>query len=488
MADQDKIDIKDVTGDVTGTYNPNTFKASDDRFNPGNRIYVRAQTGYWQRVRKAMGWFFVVLFVAIPWLRYDGRQAVLFDIGHQQFHIFGATIWPQDLTLLAWIFMIAAFGLFFVTTFLGRVWCGYLCPQTVWTFMFIWFEEKLEGAANKRRKLDASPWNAEKLARKGPSIWPGSCCRWVPASPSSPTSRMCSSWCRTSSPCRPVAGSSSGWCCSPPVPTATPAGCAPSCAFTCARMLASSPPCSTRTPSSSAMTPSAVRPVVPVPARPIPRRWGWGLHRLRPLRAGLPDRHRHPRRPAIRVHQLRCLRRCLRSDHGADGLSEGAHQLHYRAQAGQRLHPRGAAQADWLWPGDGGDAGVFVYNAMSIMPMGLDILRDRNQLFRENSEGLIENTYTLKILNKTLHPQTYQLDVEGLPEHEWFGPREVTLKAGEIFTLPVSVAVDPFNLKKPTLDIRFVLKREGARRRQQGSCASPASSSAGCDRRHHGRF
>ena len=128
---------------------------------------MRAQTGYWQRVRKAMGWFFVVLFVAIPWLRYDGRQAVLFDIGHQQFHIFGATIWPQDLTLLAWIFMIAAFGLFFVTTFLGRVWCGYLCPQTVWTFMFIWFEEKLEGAANKRRKLDASPWNAEKLARKG---------------------------------------------------------------------------------------------------------------------------------------------------------------------------------------------------------------------------------------------------------------------------------------------------------------------------------
>ena len=119
--------------------------------------------------------------------------------------------------------------------------------------------------------------------------------------------------------------------------------------------------------------------------------------------------------------------------------------------------------------------GVFVYNAMSIMPMGLDILRDRNQLFRENSEGLIENTYTLKILNKTLHPQTYQLDVEGLPEHEWFGPREVTLKAGEIFTLPVSVAVDPFNLKKPTLDIRFVLKREGAyRRRQQGILRQPS--------------
>ncbi|MGL5154526.1 MAG: 4Fe-4S binding protein, partial [Aeromonas veronii] len=118
MADHDKIDIKDVTDKgVTGTFNPNTFKASDDRFNPGNRIYVRAQKGYWQRMRKAMGWFFVALFVLLPWLRYDGRQAVLFDLGHQQFHIFGATIWPQDLTLLAWLFMIAAFGLFFITTF-----------------------------------------------------------------------------------------------------------------------------------------------------------------------------------------------------------------------------------------------------------------------------------------------------------------------------------------------------------------------------------
>ncbi|MGL5463374.1 MAG: FixG Ig-like domain-containing protein, partial [Aeromonas veronii] len=73
-----------------------------------------------------------------------------------------------------------------------------------------------------------------------------------------------------------------------------------------------------------------------------------------------------------------------------------------------------------------------------------------------------ENTYTLKILNKTLQSQTYQLDVEGLPEYQWFGPREVTLKAGEIYTLPVSLAVDPYNLKRPALDIQFVLKREGA--------------------------
>ncbi|MDW3082331.1 4Fe-4S binding protein, partial [Vibrio sp. 1403] len=81
-------------------------------------------------------------------------------------NFFGTTLYPQDLTLLALLFVIAAFGLFFITTFLGRVWCGYLCPQTVWTFMYIWFEEKLEGSANKRRKQDANKLTANLAMRK----------------------------------------------------------------------------------------------------------------------------------------------------------------------------------------------------------------------------------------------------------------------------------------------------------------------------------
>ena len=76
------------------------------------------------------------------------------------------TLFPQDLTLLAWAFIIAAFALFFFTTYLGRVWCGYTCPQTVWTFIFIWFEERFEGSANKRKRLDQMPWNFNKLWRK----------------------------------------------------------------------------------------------------------------------------------------------------------------------------------------------------------------------------------------------------------------------------------------------------------------------------------
>lgn len=160
---QKKIDVKDVTPKI---YNPKTHKGQGDRFNPNNRIYVRAAKGTYQKLRRYGGWFLLVLFASIPWLSYGDRQAVLLDLGSQQFNFFGTTLYPQDLTLLALLFMIAAFGLFFITTFLGRVWCGYLCPQTVWTFMYIWFEEKLEGAANKRRKQDSSKITPKLLWRK----------------------------------------------------------------------------------------------------------------------------------------------------------------------------------------------------------------------------------------------------------------------------------------------------------------------------------
>ena len=117
-------------------------------------------------LRRYGGWFLLLLFALIPWIPFGERQAILLDIGSQQFNFFGTTLYPQDLTLLAILFMIAAFGLFFITTFLGRVWCGYLCPQTVWTFMYIWFEEKLEGAANKRRKQDSGKLTSNLILRK----------------------------------------------------------------------------------------------------------------------------------------------------------------------------------------------------------------------------------------------------------------------------------------------------------------------------------
>ena len=106
------------------------------------------------------------MFYVFPWLGWDGHQAVLFDLPARKFHIFGLTFWPQDFFYMTWLLVMAGLALFFFTALAGRLWCGYACPQTVWTEVFLWIERKVEGDRNRRMKLDAGPWNARKIARK----------------------------------------------------------------------------------------------------------------------------------------------------------------------------------------------------------------------------------------------------------------------------------------------------------------------------------
>jgi len=120
-------------------------------------IYIREQKGFFQRIRRNLGWLLMLSFIAIPWVQYNGQQAVLLDVATQKFTIFGLTLLPQDFMILAMLFMVGAFALFFVTNWLGRVWCGYTCPQTIWMLMFSWVEQRIEGTRNQRIKLDKSP-------------------------------------------------------------------------------------------------------------------------------------------------------------------------------------------------------------------------------------------------------------------------------------------------------------------------------------------
>ncbi|MEM9304139.1 MAG: cytochrome c oxidase accessory protein CcoG, partial [Pseudomonadota bacterium] len=106
------------------------------------------------------------IFYALPWLNWGGRQMVLFDLPARKFYVFGFTFWPQDFILLTGLLIIAALSLFFFTALAGRLWCGYACPQTVWTEVFFVLERWAEGDARKRKKLAAAPWSAEKVRRK----------------------------------------------------------------------------------------------------------------------------------------------------------------------------------------------------------------------------------------------------------------------------------------------------------------------------------
>ncbi|ODS24223.1 cytochrome c oxidase accessory protein CcoG [Candidatus Endobugula sertula] len=138
-----------------------------------NKIYTRKIKGFYQSIRRYTGIPLLLGFLLMPWLVIDGRPAVFFDLSTRQFNILWITFGPRDGILLAGLLIISAFALFTVTAFLGRVWCGFTCPQTVWTLMFIWAEHVCEGDRNKRIKLDQSDWNIEKVLRKSGkySLW-----------------------------------------------------------------------------------------------------------------------------------------------------------------------------------------------------------------------------------------------------------------------------------------------------------------------------
>lgn len=137
-----------------------------DLYRKREKIFTRSVGGYFQTVRLFTGWPLLIGYFLLPWLQLGDRQAVLFDLPHRQFHIFSETFWPQDIWLLGWALMIAAFGLFTITTVVGRLWCGYTCPQTVWTAIFMWIEQFTEGARHQRIRLDSAPWTFEKIARR----------------------------------------------------------------------------------------------------------------------------------------------------------------------------------------------------------------------------------------------------------------------------------------------------------------------------------
>ncbi len=131
------------------------------------KVYPREVSGRFNRLRVISVIALLGLFYVLPWIQWDSRQAVLFDLPARKFYVFGLTFFPQDFFLLTWLLVIAALSLFFFTALAGRLWCGYACPQTVWTEIFVWMERWTEGNRQQRMKLDRGPWNANKILRKG---------------------------------------------------------------------------------------------------------------------------------------------------------------------------------------------------------------------------------------------------------------------------------------------------------------------------------
>ena len=131
------------------------------------KIYPRQVSGMFASLRILAVAILLGLYYGLPWLRWDGQQAVLFDLPARQFNIFGITLWPQDFIYLSGLLIIAALSLFFFTALAGRLWCGFACPQTVWTEVFLWIERLIEGERYKRMKLDNKGAMKQKIILKG---------------------------------------------------------------------------------------------------------------------------------------------------------------------------------------------------------------------------------------------------------------------------------------------------------------------------------
>jgi len=131
------------------------------------KIYAKSVTGRFANLRWLMVFVTQAIFYGLAWLPWNGRQAVLFDLGARKFYIFDWIFWPQDVLYLTFILIVSAYSLFFVTAIAGRIFCGYACPQTVYTEIFMWVEKKFEGDRAARMKLDQAPMSFEKAWRKG---------------------------------------------------------------------------------------------------------------------------------------------------------------------------------------------------------------------------------------------------------------------------------------------------------------------------------
>ena len=156
------------------TSNPTTSPAAAEAaiqtislYAPSARIQPRSVKGRFVRWRWLLVWMTQIVFYGLPWLRWNGRPAVLLELTSRRFYIFDLVLYPQDFIYLTALLLLAAYSLFFFTAIAGRLWCGYACPQTVSTEIFMWVERRIEGDRPQRMKLDAAAWTADKLLRRG---------------------------------------------------------------------------------------------------------------------------------------------------------------------------------------------------------------------------------------------------------------------------------------------------------------------------------
>ena len=407
----------------------------------GGPIHTRSFTGRFRNLRLLGAGLLFLLFFGTAWIDWNGRQAVLWDLENRQFHIFGATFWPQDFILLSAILIIAAFGLFFITVLAGRVWCGYACPQSVWTWVFMRVEQITEGDRGQRIKLDAAPWSLQKLARRSAKH-----ALWLAVSLATALAFV-----GYFTPVRQltvdlatfeVGATTAFWVLFFTAATYINAGwlrekvCRDMCPYSRFQSVMFDS-------DTLVISYDAARGENRGPRRKDADYKAEGLGdcidctvcvQVCPTGIDIRD--------GLQLECIGCGACVDACDSIMDKLGYARGLVRYSSEnelAGGKTH--------WLRPRLVGYAamlavmiGAFVWALAERPLISLDVTRDRG-LFRENSLGQIENIYSLKIINKTQQPRSYAIDLVDAGDFELHGPSTLNLAPGEIRDLPVSVAL-----------------------------------------------
>ena len=452
---EQKIEVQ--AADKVKIHRPDPKQRSNE-YSPRNRIYVRDVKGTLEWFRRSFGFILLALFALLPWLQWNGEQAILLDIAEQRFRIFGLTLWPQDFTILAWTFIVSAFALFFVTTLYGRVWCGFMCPQTTWTFMFMWFEKKFEGSRNQRMSLDKRPWDFDKLWRKT-----GKQISWVLLSLltaltfvgyfTDVRALFVDFWTFNAGFWAAFSVWFFAFCTYGNAGYMREIMCTHMCPY--ARF-------------QSAMFDKDTVTVSYDTKRGEPR--GGRSRKKDPKELGLGDC----------IDCYMCVQVCptgidIRNGLQYECINCGACVDACNDVMDKMNYPRGLIRFTTERNLQGGrthkvrfkSVGYFVvmiimtalliWDISTRSPLQFNVLRDRNQLYSINMDGWVQNVFTLKIQNKSQQEQTLVISAEGFSRSKLLGDATITVAAGEVATRPITLAVHPDDVTERVQDVTFVV-------------------------------
>lgn len=460
MNEQNIIPVQNV--DVTGYSKPVPEKQKPAQ--QKSKIYIRAVKGRIETFRRIFGLLFIGAFVLIPWLPYQGQQAVLFDFVAQRFHLFGLTLWPQDLTLLAWLFMLAAFALFVVTSIAGRVWCGFMCPQTVFTFLFVWVEQKLEGSRNKRILLDKEAWTLKKWLTKisKHSIW-----LFIALLTSMtfvgyffPIKELFSGFVRWDLTFWPLfyialftfcTYANAGWM--------REIMCTHMCPY--ARFQSSMFDQDTYTVTYDKARGESRGPRGKKLSEPQRKERGLGdcidcQLCVQVCPTGIDIRN------GLQYECINCgacVDACndvMGKMNYQQGLIRFASESEFKGNKPTILRPKVLGYLAVLLV----MTGLFGLDLYYRPSLDADIVRDRHALHRVSQDGAIENTYTLVLMNKSQRDQDFYISTAGLDDATLLGRASIRVKGGELVRHPMSVSVPIGKISKNVTSFQFVIETE----------------------------